>query len=187
MPSGQSHNFPPSFLLGRAKVVQGFGCSVAISQLRRMIHLAVECNNVPGSQQRGRAQFPFKAESTSLWFWPSSHPHSTQALAQTPPTSASFKGNKASHLILKLKPQREQNIFLVLAISCSFGHQRWEITDLAVRTNRGPLRLSPCAMTRSRCTGDPWLTSLGCLRQNIPFLLLGSIKIERALVSRFKS
>lgn len=135
MPSGRRNNFPPSFLLGRAKVVRGFGWSVAISQLRRMIHLAVECNNVPGSQQRGRAQFPFKAESTSLWFWPSFHPHSTQALARTPPTSASFKGNKASHLILKLKSQREQNIFLVLATSCSFGHWRWEITDLAVRTN----------------------------------------------------
>lgn len=48
MPSGQSDNFPPSVLLGRAKVVRGFGRSVAaISQLRRMIQLAVECNNVP--------------------------------------------------------------------------------------------------------------------------------------------
>lgn len=138
MASGRSDNFPPLVLLGRAKVVR-----VAISQLRRMIQLAVECNNVPGSQQRGRAQFPFKAESTSLRFWPSSHPHPTQALAQTPPTSASFKGNKASHLILKLKSQREQNIFLVLATSCSFGHRRWEITDLAVRTNRGPPRRLP--------------------------------------------
>lgn len=169
-------------------MVRGFGRSVDISQLRRMIHLAVECNNVPGSQQRGRLSSPSKQKAQSLWFWPSSHPHSTQALARTPPTSASFKRNKASHLILKLKSQREQNIFRVLATSCSFGHRRWEITDLAVRTNRDPLDYyCLCAMTWSRCTGDPWLTSLGCLRQNIPFLLLGSTKIERALVSGFKS
>lgn len=31
------------------RLVPGFGCSLAISQLRRLIHLAVECNNIPGS------------------------------------------------------------------------------------------------------------------------------------------
>lgn len=128
---------------------------------------------------------PLKQKAHHCGFGPAAIPTPPRLWPETPPTSASFKGNKASHLILKLKSQREQNIFLMLVTSCSFGHRRWEITDLAVRTNRGPPSI--CAMTWSRCTGDPWLTSLGCLRQNIPFLLLGSTKIEKALVRRFKS
>ena len=86
---------------------------------------------------------PLKQKAHPCGFGQAAIPTPPRLRPETPPTSASFKGNKASHLILKLKSQREQNIFLMLVTSCSFGHRRWEIMDLAVRTNRGPPRLLP--------------------------------------------
>lgn len=129
MPSGRGNSLPPSGLLGRAKVdwrVWLF-CRYFSTKENDTLGCGMShCSRQPA--EREGLSSPFQAESTSLWFWLSSQPtHSTQALARTPPTSASFKGNKASHLILKLKSQREQKICRVLATSCSSGHRRWEI------------------------------------------------------------
>lgn len=92
------------------RLVPGFGCSVDVSQLRRLIHLAVECNNIPGSQQRGRAWFPFKLESTSLWFWLSGQHTPPRLWPECRPPQQVLRGTRlVSHLISKLKSQRGQD------------------------------------------------------------------------------
>lgn len=158
------------------RLVPGFGCSVDISQLRRLIHLAVECNNIPGSQQRGRAWFLFKLESTSLWFWLSGQHTPPRLWPECRPPQQVSRGTRlVSPLISKLKFQREQedrpraSIQLAAHSAREGGRADMLFADLVRRTNRGPPRLLPPAAACSRCAGDPWLTSLGWLRQNIPF------------------
>lgn len=91
------------------RLVPGFGSSVDISQLRTLIHLAVECNNIPGSQQGRRAQFPFKLESTSLWFWLSGQHTPPRLWPECRPPQQVSRGTRlVSHLISRLKSQREQ-------------------------------------------------------------------------------
>lgn len=53
MPGGEARTSLLQFSLEAPRLVQGFGCSVGISQLKRMLHLAVECNNVPSSRGVG--------------------------------------------------------------------------------------------------------------------------------------
>lgn len=155
------------------RLVPGFGCCVDISQLRRLIHLAVECNNIPGSQQRRRAWFLFKLESSSLWFWLRGQNTPPRLWPECRPPQQVSRGTKlVSHLISKLKFQREQEDLVPAPAAHSVtegGRADMLFADLVMRTNRGPPRPPPPARTCSRCTGDPWLTSLGWLRQNIPF------------------